>query len=108
MDAKERVIQRTAYPHIVKIGGVCGGEAIIEGTRIAVWHIVDYYYKLGMSADEISMDWDYLTPAQVFSALAYYHDNLKEVDRVRYRNSYRYWKEHYANAYPQPAQDTFE
>jgi len=30
----------TAYPHIVKVEGVCGGEAIIEDTRIAVWHIV--------------------------------------------------------------------
>ena len=31
-------IERTTYPHIVKMAGVCGGAAIIEGTRIAVWH----------------------------------------------------------------------
>ncbi len=89
---------RTPYPHIVKVEGVCGGEAIIEGTRIAVWHVVGYYYRVGMSVEEILADWDYLTPAQVFSALAYYHDNREEIDGVRHKNSYEYWLEHYAHA----------
>jgi uncharacterized protein (DUF433 family) len=84
-----------SYPHIVKIDGVCGGRAIIEGTRIAVWHIVGLYYKLGMSVEEILLDWDYLSPAEVFSALAYYHDNREEIERDRWENSYEYWKEHY-------------
>lgn len=88
----------TVFPHIVKTEGVCGGEAIIEETRIAVWHIVDYFYKAGMSVEDILADWDYLTPAQVFSALAYYHDNKEEIDRQRRENSYEYWQEHYANA----------
>ncbi len=90
----------TEYPHIVKVEGVCGGEAIIEGTRIAVWHIVGYYYRAGMSVEEILADWDYLAPAQVFSALAYYHDHREEIDRVRLENSYEYWLEHYAHAVP--------
>ncbi|MGH9800741.1 MAG: DUF433 domain-containing protein [Blastocatellia bacterium] len=93
MGAIERKIQRTAHPHIVKIPGVCGGGAIVEGTRIAVWHIVDYYYKVGMSVEEILLDWDYLKPSQVFDALAYYHDNRDEVDRLRYLNSYEHWKD---------------
>ena len=70
MGMHEKTVRRTPYPHIVKIEGVCGGEAIIEGTRIAVWHTVGYYYKVGMSIEEILAEWDYLTPAQVFSALA--------------------------------------
>ena len=49
MGTHEKTVRRTPYPHIVKIEGVCGGEAIIEGTRIAVRHIVGYYYKVGMS-----------------------------------------------------------
>lgn len=98
MSTNERVVHRTSYPHIVKIDGVCGGEAIIEGTRLAVWHIVGYYYKAGMWAEEILAEWDYLVPAQVFSALAYYHDNKDEIDRVRQQNSYEYWQEHYAHA----------
>jgi uncharacterized protein (DUF433 family) len=44
-------------------------------------------YKVGMSVEEILIEWDYLTPAQVFSALAYYHDNQEEIDRVRQQNS---------------------
>lgn len=83
---------RTPHPHIVKIAGVCGGAAIIEGTRIAVWHIVGYYYKVGMSVEAILSDWDYLTPAQVFDALAYYHDNRQEIDRLIQENSYEFWK----------------
>lgn len=88
MEKKKRVIERTAYPHIVKVEGVCGGQAIIEGTRIAVWHLAGYYYKVGMSVEDMLAEWDYLTPAQVFSALAYYHDNRQEIDEVRAQNGY--------------------
>jgi uncharacterized protein (DUF433 family) len=84
----EKHKRRTEHPHIVKIEGVCGGNAIIEGTRIAVWHIVEYYYKVGMTVEQILLDWDYLAPAQVFDALAYYHDHREEVDRAIWENSY--------------------
>lgn len=93
MKEQERVVQRTSYPHIVKIDGVCGGQAIIEGTRIAVWHLVGYYYKVGMSVEDILAEWDYLAPAQVFSALAYYHDHRQEIDEVRAQNSYEQWEQ---------------
>lgn len=86
--AKRYNIQKTEYPHIIKADGVCGGAAIIEGTRIAVWHIVGYYYKVGMSVEEIVADWDTLTPTQIFSALAYYHDHQTEIDQLRQQNSY--------------------
>ncbi|MGH8598297.1 MAG: DUF433 domain-containing protein, partial [Gammaproteobacteria bacterium] len=99
MNAQNRVIQRTDHPHIVKINGVCGGAAIIEGTRIAVWHIVEYYYKVGMSVEEFLLEWSYLKPAQVFDALAYYHDHREEIDKLRRENSYEYWKEHYEKHY---------
>ncbi len=91
MGAKNKVIQRTEYPHIVKVEGVLGGEAIIEGTRIAVWHIVGYYYKVGMSAEDILAEWDYIPPAAIFSALAYYHDHKEEIDQLREENSYERW-----------------
>ena len=96
MSAKNRTVHPTTYPHIVKIDGVLGGQAIIEGTRIAVWHIVGYYYKVGMSIEAILAEWNYLRPAQVFSALAYYHDNREEIDAVREENSYERWKQEQA------------
>ena len=92
MSKNKNIVRATAYPHIVKVEGVCGGEAIIEGTRIAVWHLVGYYYKVGMSVEELVAEWDYLHPAQVFSALAYYHDNREEIDTVREQNSYEQWE----------------
>lgn len=95
MSKQERVVERTEYPHIVKVKGVLGGEAIIEGSRIAVWHIVGYYYKVGMSVEDILAEWDYLNPATIFSALAYYHDHRQEIDRVRDENSYERWLEKY-------------
>ena len=98
MSAKSRAVHRTAYPHIVKINGVGGGKAIIAGTRIAVWHIVGYYYKVGMTVEDILAEWHYLNPAQVFSALAYYHDNKREIDVVREQNSYENWREPHAHA----------
>ena len=82
MSKKERMIQQTEYPHIVLVEGVLGGEAILEGTRIAVWHIVGYYYKVGMSVEDILAEWEYLNPAAIFSALAYYHDHKEEIDRT--------------------------
>jgi len=90
--------EKTEYPHIVKVEGICGGEAIIEGTRLAVRHVVGYYYQAGMSAEEILAEWEYLTPAQVFAALVYYHDNKEEIDRLRQQNSYEHWLEHYSHA----------
>jgi len=82
------MIHQTLYPHIVKADGICGGQAVIRGTRIAVWHIVGYYYKVGMSVENILAEWGYLKPAQIFSALAYYHDNQQEIDNVREQNRY--------------------
>jgi uncharacterized protein (DUF433 family) len=93
MSTKSKITSPTPYPHIVKVKGVSGGQAIIEGTRIAVWHIVGYYYKVGMSVEDILAEWDYLKPSQIFSALAYYHDNKQEIDEIREENSYEHWKQ---------------
>ena len=89
----KKVAQATDYPHIVKVDGVLGGQPIIKGTRIAVWHIVGYYYKVGMSVEDILAEWDYLQPAQIFSALAYYHDHKAEIDTIRQENSYERWQQ---------------
>jgi uncharacterized protein (DUF433 family) len=93
MSTKDRVVHQTGFPYIVKIDGVSGGDALIEGTRIAVWHIVGYYYKVGMSVEDILTEWNYLNRAAVFSALAYYHDHKQEIDKTREENSYQRWQQ---------------
>lgn len=70
----------TEYRHIVKTPGICGGEPIIRGTRTSVRAIVGYY-RLGMTVEEILEGLPHLTPAQVYSALSYYHDNVAEIER---------------------------
>lgn len=98
VDDQGRTVHRTEYPHIVKVEGLRDGQAVIAGTGLAVWNIVGYYYKLGMSVDEIVHEWNYLTYAQVLSALAYYHDHKAEIDQVRYENSYERRPEEQASA----------
>ena len=98
MNTNRQKTLKTEYPHIVKVESFAGEQTVIEGTRIAVWHIVGYYYRVGMTIDEILAEWDYLTPQQVFSALAYYHDHKTEIDQMRAKNSYEHWLENYAYA----------
>lgn len=54
----------------------------IEGTCIAIWDVVGYYYKLGLSVEEILAEWSYMQLTQLFSALSYYHDYQAEIDKL--------------------------
>ena len=67
----------TAYRHIVKRTDT--KEPIIQGTRISVRDVVEQW-QMGASPEEIPTQYPHVTLAQVFEALAYYHDNKPEVD----------------------------
>lgn len=59
--------------------GIRGGRPKIAGTgmtvsRIAGWH------KMGMTPEEIALEYPHLTLAQVHAALAYYHANRDEIE----------------------------
>jgi uncharacterized protein (DUF433 family) len=56
-----------------------GGRPKIAGTGITVSRIA-VWYKLGMTPEEIAMEYPHLTLAQVHAALAYYHVNRDEVE----------------------------
>jgi uncharacterized protein (DUF433 family) len=70
---------KTSHPHVVKDPGVCGGRAVIAGTRVPVWSIVGYY-RMGMDVDEILRALPHLTAAQVHDALSYFHDDPQEIE----------------------------
>ena len=55
---------------IIKKPGVCGGEACITGTRIAVWLLVEAQ-KLGISEAQLLQDYPHLTAADLVNAWAY-------------------------------------
>src|SRR5574337_204357 len=73
-------VEQQAYPYITTNRRIAGGSPIIKGTRIAV-HTIAGYYQMGMSVDEILTTLQHLSPSQVHSALAYYFDHQKEIDR---------------------------
>lgn len=76
-----RAAPRVTRPYVWHKPGVCGGSAVIRGTRFPVWSLVEYVLRGGMTPEEIVRDWDYLTLAQVHGALAYYYDHEAEIDR---------------------------
>jgi uncharacterized protein (DUF433 family) len=65
--------------HIESTPGTCGGKPRIAGTRIRVQDIV-FWTEEGRSPDEIVRSFPHLTLADVYAALAYYHDNRIVID----------------------------
>ena len=66
--------------HIEATPGICGGRARIAGHRIRVQDIV-LWTEQGQSPDQIVADFPQLSLADVYAALAYYHDHREEIDR---------------------------
>lgn len=60
------------YPHI---GLTTDGKPVIEGTRYTVEHIAAEQFFYGWSAEEILRQHSDLRPAEVYAALAYFHDH---------------------------------
>lgn len=71
---------KTLDGHIEITKGIAGGKPRIAGHRITVQNIVIWHELLGHSADEIAAEYD-LTLADVYAALAYYHDHRAEIDK---------------------------
>ncbi|MBE9224417.1 DUF433 domain-containing protein [Phormidium sp. LEGE 05292] len=72
-------IQPIISEHIEITPGVCGGKPRIAGHRIKVQDIVIWHERMGMSPDEIVSQYPTITLADVYAALAYYHDHLQEI-----------------------------
>ncbi len=68
----------TTYEHIVLNQS---GVPIIEGTNTKIVEIVAEMKAYGWSPEEIHFQHTYLSLGQIYSALAYYWDNVDEIDR---------------------------
>src|SRR3990172_7099852 len=77
---------KTEHAYISTTPGVCGGEPIIKGTRIAV-RMIAGWYKMGRTPDEILELYPHLNLAKIYDALSYYHDHQKEIDKLIEENS---------------------
>jgi hypothetical protein len=68
----------TTYRHVVKENGQ---PAHLENhPRLRVSMIVTHYRAFGRSPDEICLHLPHVTPAEVYSAMAYYFDHQEEID----------------------------
>lgn len=66
--------------HIEKTPGTCGGRARIAGHRIRVMDIVAAHNGWGFSPERIAEEYPGITLADVYAALAYYHDHRDEIE----------------------------
>jgi len=68
-----------AEDRITRTPGVCGGRARIPGHRVRVLDIVAWSEHQGMTPDEIVSHVPSLSLADVHAALAYYFDDIEEI-----------------------------
>jgi uncharacterized protein (DUF433 family) len=66
--------------HIEITAGICGGAPRVAGTRIRVSQIA-ILTEQGTSADEIVAAYPHLSLADVYAALAYYHDHREAIEQ---------------------------
>jgi len=67
----------------------CGNRPRIAGTRVTVGRIA-VLWQAGINAEEIVDNYGYLTLAQVYAALAYYHANKEEIEGILVANETEY------------------
>jgi uncharacterized protein (DUF433 family) len=75
----EKTMSKIDYRNVEKLPGVCGGRAVVAGTRIRV-SIVLGCTRLGMSIDEILQAYPQLSRSDVHDALAYAYEHLDEIE----------------------------
>lgn len=56
-----------------------GGRSKIAGTGLTISRIAGWY-KMGLTPEEIALEYPHLTLAQVHAALAHYHANREEIE----------------------------
>ena len=72
--------QAVIREHIVSTPDTCGGKPRIAGSRIQVKHLAIMHERQGMSPEEIVSEFPHLTLADVYAALAYYHDHREAMN----------------------------
>lgn len=88
--------------HITKTPGICGGRACIAGHRIRVMDIVVLHHQRGFSPAQVVEQYPTITLADVYAALAYYHDQPEEIE-ADFEND-RKWAE-YGKTQPSKLRD---
>jgi len=96
-------MERPTGERIAKTPGVCGGRACVAGHHVRVLDIVVWHEHQGMTPDDIVSHVPSLTLADVHAALAYYFDQMAEIQEEM-RSDREIVEEFRAN---QPSQELF-
>src|SRR5436309_5536185 len=80
VQSRRPLMEDVVRQHSTKTPGVCGGRACIAGHRIRVMDIVVWHELRGHCPEEIVYNFPGITLADVYAALAYYHDNRAEIE----------------------------
>jgi uncharacterized protein (DUF433 family) len=73
---------------IVSTDGVMGGQPRIADRRISVLQIVEWVHEEGMDPETVAAEFD-LDMAAIYRALAYYYENVEEMQTWRDRRERR-------------------
>ena len=73
--------ESAAIIHIESTPGICSVLILGGVTLITVRQIVTWHDRMGLSADEIAVQYG-LSIADVYAALTYYFDHQADVDRM--------------------------
>jgi uncharacterized protein (DUF433 family) len=87
------MMPKVAHPHITNDAAVCGGNAIIHGTRFPVRSVAMYVLQHGLTPEELVAKFPHLSLAQIHDALAYYYDNRQEIENEITENREEYVKQ---------------
>lgn len=82
---------RIKRPYVEKRSGVCGGRAVVKGTRIPVW-LIFQRYRGGQAPEEIQSAYPHLSLSQIHEALAYAFDHLTEIRNDLNANRESSWR----------------
>lgn len=86
------MVVKVQHPYVERCQGVCGGRAIIRGTRIPVW-LIFKRYRAGETLEEIQDAYPRLTPSQVLDAIGYAFDYIEEIAKDIEENSEERWRD---------------
>jgi uncharacterized protein (DUF433 family) len=75
----------TGAKGITKTPGVCGGEACIGGTRIAVWLLVEAR-QINITEAQLLQDYPHITAADLVNAWAYTDAHPEEIKAAIHAN----------------------
>jgi uncharacterized protein (DUF433 family) len=68
----------TTYPHIE----VRNGTPFIAGSQFKIVHLILARMAHNWDGDELHQQYPTLSPAEIYSALAFYHDNQADMDEM--------------------------